>query len=375
MKKIIVILLVLICHSLNAQSLINGDFTAISGSYANANAQLDFNVGEGVIGNLISPNSMLTIGTLQPEYVLNVIPTTQIRTVDCGKLNLSPDAQIAAIPVVGASLYHFEFKEVLSGNVYSQRITSSFVISPNMTMPVLQWNQQYLVRVKVFMNGQWGEFGNSCTIGLMQDPVITGIALTSIRSQYCNIPNTSIATTIVCNPVSMANRYEFKFTNTQNGNISFYQSLTTSCPLSLVNPILNTGSNYIVQVRAKVYTTWGIFGSNCNININAPQIANREEEIASNLEQEIYIDKINLDAKLSVYPNPFYEQTNLFFESNINEAAIFYIHDLQGKLISRFTGFTNNVIPISIELMHGSYILSGITNSGLQLHEKILKIN
>lgn len=377
MKKYIVALCLLSGQLLQAQSLSPGAFASIAGYYSNANAQLEFNVGESVIGTFVNSNVMMTNGTLQPEFLATTIPTTQLRAIDCGKLNLSPDAQIAAIPIPGATLYHFEFKEATTGNFYGQRITTNVVISPSMVLPALLWNQQYLVRIKVFVNGQWGEFGASCMIGLMQDPAIAGISLTEIRTQYCNTPSSSIASTIVCNPVTMANRYEFKFTNSQNGNVHFYQSLTTACPLSTVAPSLIVGANYQVQVRARVYTTWGNFGSNCSVNTVAPQVANREE-IGSD-EHEVESVQLN-DAntvikKLSSYPNPFNAHTNLLFESSFNEEVIFKIFNLQGQLFHTFIGLTNVPEQLICELKAGSYMVIAITNSGLQHQTKILKVN
>ena len=377
MKNFFAILLIFSVKLIQAQSFSPAGFASLAGYFSNANAQLEFNVGENVIGSFSNSNILTTNGTLQPEFNFNTIPTTQLRAIDCGKLNLTPDAQIAAIAVPGATLYHFEFQDADTGNFYGQKITSNIVISPSLVQPALQWNQQYVVRIKVFINGQWGNFGTSCTIGLMQDPAITGIPLTNIRNQYCNNTSNSLASTIVCNPVSMANRYEFKFTNSLNGNVHFFQSLTTSCPLSLVTPALLSGVNYIVQVRAKVYTTWGNFGTNCSITLTTPQAGNKEEisETENTEETDDFANNIPLIEKFTSYPNPFNEQTNLLFECETNENVSFKIYDMQGKLVYTITGVTNQPQQLLFDLNSGSYIVIATTNSGIQQQTKILKVN
>jgi hypothetical protein len=379
MKKTLPLIIGLICHLAKAQSLSPAGFASLAGSYSNSNAQLDFNLGESVIGALSNTTNFLTNGTIQPQFLSNAIPLTQLRSIDCGKLNLSPDAQIIAVSVPNAMLYHFEFKDASTGLLYGQRITSTNVITPNMVQPALLWNQQYLVRVKVMLGGQWGEFGNPCTIGLMQDPSITGVPITVVRTQYCNLSGIALNANIVCNPVSMANRYEFKFTNTQNGNVHFYQSLTTTCPLSMLSPPLIAGVNYQVQVRAKVYTTWGNYGNSCNMNTITPQAAGREELF---VEPDTLIDEFlpenSLEygyAKLTIYPNPFNDEANILIETLDDELTNFYLYDLTGRLVNSINGISNHPVQIDNSIIPGAYVIIAITNSGKQQSTKILKIN
>jgi hypothetical protein len=40
------------------------------------------------------------------------VPSTQLRAIDCGKINLTPVAQIACITVPGANLYQWEFRDI-----------------------------------------------------------------------------------------------------------------------------------------------------------------------------------------------------------------------------------------------------------------------
>lgn len=380
MKKILLILSCFIVQVIKAQSLSPGGFASLAGSFQNANAQIDFNFGESVIGALSNTSNMLTNGTIQPDWISNAIPLTQLRSIDCGKLNLSPDAQFMAVVVPGASLYQFEFRDIASGLVYGQRITTTQVITPSMVQPALQWNQQYLVRVRVMIGGIWGEYGNTCTIGVMQDPNITGVPFTQVRSQYCNNPNISLMSSIVCNPVSMANRYEFKFTNSQNGAIHTLQSLTTICQLSAISPVLSAGVNYQVQVRARVYTTWGNFGNTCNLNISAANIAYREENFSlndDNTSGNLIDDFINTKPyyKLTVYPNPFNEYTTLLFETPQAEIINYSVTDFQGRIICAGNGYSNRPEPLMYNLLPGTYLLIAFSESGIQQTSKIIKIN
>jgi hypothetical protein len=235
------------------------------------------------------------------------------------------------------------------------------------------------VRVKVYVGGQWGEFGTSCTIGLMQNPAITGVPSTNVRTQYCNNPTINLLSTIVCNPVTMGNSYEFKFTNSQNGTIHNYVSLGTSCQLSQVNPPLLAGVNYQVQIRARVYTTWGNYSSNCSITPAIPQNNNREEaelenDSPENGDEETFIN-LSLSNKLIAYPNPFNEHTDLLFESPIDERVKFAIYDLQGRIIHALNGLSNIPEKLNYTLIPGSYLLVATSENGTQHTTQILKIN
>lgn len=379
MKSLLIIINCILWQQINAQSLSPGGFASIAGSFTNADAQLDFNFGESVIGSLANTANMLTNGTLQPDFTSNNIPFTQLRPVDCGKMNLSPDAQIHAIAVSGASLYHFEFRDATTGILYGQRVTTTNIITPLMVQPALLWNQQCLLRIKAFVAGQWGEFGASCNIGMMQDPAITGLPTIAIRPQYCNNPNITLNSNVVCNPIGMGNRYEFKFTNTQNGATHFYLSLTNTCPLAQVIPNLNTGVTYHVQVRGRVYTTWSNYGPICNITPNVPQAGNKEENFTANDSTELfYHDEDSLVmavAKLIAYPNPFEVQTIVLMETDLDEPTQFSIYDMQGRLIYKINGFSNQPEILDFNFVAGSYLIRATTNSGIQLTSKILKIN
>ena len=87
MKSLLIIINCILWQQINAQSLSPGGFASIAGSFTNADAQLDFNFGESVIGSLANTANMLTNGTLQPDFTSNNIPFTQLRPVDCGKMN------------------------------------------------------------------------------------------------------------------------------------------------------------------------------------------------------------------------------------------------------------------------------------------------
>jgi hypothetical protein len=379
MKSLLIIINCILWQQINAQSLSPGGFASVAGSFTNADAQLDFNFGESVIGSLSNTANMLTNGTLQPDFTSNNIPFTQLRPVDCGKMNLSPDAQIHALAVTGASLYHFEFRDATTGILFGQRITTTNVITPLMVQPALLWNQQYLVRIKAFVAGQWGEFGASCNIGMMQDPAITGLPTISIRPQYCNNPNITLNSNIVCNPIGMGNRYEFKFTNTQNGATHLYLSLTNTCPLPQVIPTLTSGVTYQVQVRGRVYTTWSNYGPICNVTPIAPQAGNKEEIFATNDSTDYsYSDENSITkiaSNLITYPNPFEVQTNILMETDLDEPTQFSIYDMQGRLIYKINGFSNQPEILDFNFVAGSYLIRATTNSGIQLTSKILKIN
>ena len=125
------------------------------------------------------------------------VPTTQLRPIDCGKINLTPPAQIVCLPVASANLYQWEFRDINTNAIVGTKNTSGIVFAPNM-VNFLQFNTQYKVAVRARVGITFGTFGPTCTIGLMENPAITGVPPTSLRPQFCNSNNLMLTSTVAC---------------------------------------------------------------------------------------------------------------------------------------------------------------------------------
>jgi hypothetical protein len=106
-----------------------------------------------------------TIGFICDPNVCGV-PTTALRTGDCGKLNFNFSTGYAvANTVAGATLYEFEITDILTSSIVSTQARTTVNLFFNTISPALQSNKQYSIRVRATISGVVGNYGSACTIG------------------------------------------------------------------------------------------------------------------------------------------------------------------------------------------------------------------
>ena len=71
--------------------------------------------------------TMLAFFGIQASYAQ--VPNTQLRAIDCGKINLSPVAQIACLPVASANLYQWEFRDINTNAIVGTKNTNGAVFA------------------------------------------------------------------------------------------------------------------------------------------------------------------------------------------------------------------------------------------------------
>jgi hypothetical protein len=101
-----------------------------------------------------------------PDPALGV-PSTQLRSVDCGKLTFTLTSNMAANQVAGATQYEFEFRDVNTNAVVATRLQTSATLNIANVSPALQAGTQYNVRVRAYINAFVGSYGPTCLIGIV----------------------------------------------------------------------------------------------------------------------------------------------------------------------------------------------------------------
>ena len=122
----------------------------------------------------IVPNVVTDFGSICEIGLINqptqqTVPLTELRTQDCGKLNYryNNNNRLVANSVFQAIAYEFEFKNPNNGNVVATKVVANPVCFLNTVSPALPFPAQYNVRVRVLYGGVWGNYGNSCLIGII----------------------------------------------------------------------------------------------------------------------------------------------------------------------------------------------------------------
>jgi hypothetical protein len=108
-----------------------------------------------------------TIGIIQ-DPAIGGVPTTQLRSQDCGKLNyrINADNRLITTTVSGAIQYEFEFSLVGSGTVVANVLRPNTVLFLNTMVPTLAFGQ-YNVRTRARIGTTWGAFGPVCLIQII----------------------------------------------------------------------------------------------------------------------------------------------------------------------------------------------------------------
>ncbi|MES2837940.1 MAG: T9SS type A sorting domain-containing protein [Bacteroidota bacterium] len=198
-----------------------------------------------------SPDPMFDLAFI--TYVIPSGPTTQLST-SCGATGLLKNSIIYANAIPGAGKYKFNFsngQSFTTGN-YSPRMSLTSISG-------LQYGQTYGVTVQAYVGGVLTSAGNSCDITLAAFPT------TQLSTLSCNATGLTPTSTIYCNAVSGATKYQFVF----NGVTSY--TTTNDSPRMALNSIsgLQYGQTYAVTVKAYAGGVWGTVGSSCDITMAA----------------------------------------------------------------------------------------------------------
>ncbi len=297
------------------------------------------------------------------------IPYTKLRNEDCGISTTSLSQQLFCDFVAGTQNYQWEFSnsemgfyQIVNRGSNSVNFTLGWVMG-------IQYGKTYEVRVRANVGGEWGNFGNVCTVSL-----IYPIPVTKVRFADCGIILSSLAQNIFCDAVSGASDYQWEISNS-NLNFSSVMNRAAASTNFQFGWISNIQyqTTYDVRVRAKVAGEWAEFASVCQITTpNAPmnpRIGNSGNE--KNKEEENNIAE--KETKFSVYPNPNNGNFNLKISAPLNSGMKMEklkIYNLLGEIVYSDQLPTTNY-QLSTNLQSGIYILN-VFAEGKNYTEKII---
>jgi hypothetical protein len=194
------------------------------------------------------------------------VPLTQVRAQFCNTSGYVLSNVISCDVAAGSSNYRWQFtpqggsplpEYTRGSNNYNVRL--SWVSG-------IQLGTTYEVRVKAFVNGQWGEYGPMCTI-----TTSSVVPLTEVHPNFTpNFANTNSAyvlcNIVVANSVAGAEAFGWELTGP---NTLFAETPSYNLALSSVTGIqLNT--TYQVRVRILMSGVWGAYGPPKPINLGMP---------------------------------------------------------------------------------------------------------
>ncbi len=300
------------------------------------------------------------------------VPVTQMNNGVCGTLNYVRTSAIGCLAVAGATQYEWQFSNT-SGVFATKTTTTNFVLLHGVT-PALNWGTNWNVKVRAKIGTNVGPYSTDCTIGIMPDPSTNGVPQTQLRTQDCNRLNYRINNNnrIIANPVAGAIQYEFEFSSAITGlvvatKLEQYNVLY----LHTVTPSLAYPAQYNVRVRARIASTWGVYGTPCLIGV----IGFNRDEANTVEETEMISNEINVEAyfEMNVFPNPFNEQATLNIHSSNDKQVNVEVFDMVGNIVWKQNVPSNTHVNFGVELAQGTYIVKAMNQNGGQAMFRFIK--
>ena len=303
-----------------------------------------------------------------PDPAINGVPSTKLRTSDCGKLNFGLSGFTLADAVSGAVEYEFEIRNNVTNAFIANKIQASNGLTFT-TVPAFTWGTQYKVSVRARISTTWGTFGTPCTIGFICNPAICGVPTTALRTSDCGRLNLNFSTgLVVATTVNGANLYEFEITDLTTNALTVAQRTTMYLVFNTVVPAMQNNRQYSIRVRASISGVAGTYGNACTIGFVSGSREGMEE--VEMITDEIMHENI---FSMNVYPNPFNQQANLFIQSSNNDKVQVQIIDMMGNLVWNEQVNTNENIFIGIEFAKGTYLVKVYDKNGNEQIERIIK--
>jgi hypothetical protein len=247
--------------------------------------------------------------------------------------------------IYAAEMFEWE----LDGPTFHEVTSPSYFIKLG-SIPGLQMNTIYNVRVRVRVDGQWGMYDT-------QLPVQIGTpANTQLIASQCGSTralNQGVAAINVCG----ASSYTFRFQHGSEAERIVVRPGYT-CPLWQVQPPLTPGQTYSVSIKVTQGGVDGDYSTACDVTIAGP--------VAEGLADDILVSKVVAQGALGIYPNPNAGSEVRVELNGIEDGAHnveVTIYDIYGKLMTRDVfghqgSQLSRLVRFETELATGMYLVN-----------------
>ena len=206
-------------------------------------------------------------------FVISPLPVSQVESTQCNSAISNLNTPVYANSVPGSEAYTFELTNQTTLAVEEFEKSSGLIRAFSMNdFPVsfADYSTTYSVRVKVKVNGTYGDYGVSCEITTPSAP------LTQLEN-HCNTSIPFLNTSLCAETVASATGYRYEVTDGTNTTV-VTPNMTTSHCLVLMPVGWSTysgspasiswvtyGMTVDVRVSAFIDGAWGAYGPVCQI--------------------------------------------------------------------------------------------------------------
>jgi len=329
---------------------------AILWSNGNNSAQLE-NAAAGTYSVTVSDANGCTISASAViSYDCEVpVPPTQLMQEYCNTSDFAMTGTVACDAVEGADQYMWRVSTP-TGTILVDEFTNDVYFSMA-NVPNLEYNSTYVVGIKARVNGNWGPFGNYCSVTTES----LNLPTSGIVEADCGTTITSWGSSIEAIALEGVLNYEWHIT----GNDYDWTAFTADPSLDIVSAMqLTAGETYEVSVRCAfgdgIFTEWS---AACTFTIA----------------MELPVEENEMNAlSFNLYPNPnngtmIYIQW--FDNANRPENLELTIRDAAGKTVQQktITSGQSGILDINFDttLSSGFYVVT-LKNDYNRVEKKML---
>ena len=305
-------------------------------------------------GSGCSASAQLTI----PYDCPDVLPTTQLVSNHCNQTDFALAEVLRCNAVEGAEMYLWNFSDVIGVTLeeaYTMGNNNTFMLSE---LDYLTYGDVFNVKLKTQKDGEWGEWGNTCSVAILETPPAI-----SIIEADCTAEIVTLGYTIQAENNSGADEFEW-MVNSESGSQNYYtyvQQITINEDM-----YIEPNSDFSIQLRARYGDVWSEYGDECFFNLQVIDNVESREESA--------------EAQISIYPNPNLGNEfsinieNLIQGNNVLDIAVY---DSNGRLVKVWSEELNGSTQISKtysfdnKLSTGMYLVQ-VDSAGRMYQQKLI---
>ncbi|MGV3460441.1 MAG: choice-of-anchor Q domain-containing protein [Flavobacterium sp.] len=260
----------------------------------------------------------------------------------CGITTTNLKTVIYANGILQATGYRFRINDGSTDYVLT-RTQRYFLVSQ---IPGYTYSATYTVNVAALVNGNWTDYGPSCSITTPDAP------LTQIAAVQCGAFVPSLATNIKIIAVNRAQGYRLRVTNGVQEQILDRPSASFRLNM-LASRAYNT--TYTVEIAVKVNGDYGPYGPACTITA----LNNTSRPGGGELTINAAASKNVAGAiTLTSFPNPYTESFTIEMNTQSQDKISIRVFDMNGRLVENLTTAPDELASQKL----GRSLASGIYN-------------
>ncbi len=289
---------------------------------------LSATTGSVVVANPSSTTAYSVTGTTNgcsntKTFTVSVTPVvgpTNLQPAYCGITENVINLTLYCVAVGGATNYSYQLQDISTGQYYYYVRGSNATTFLMNWVPQVTYGKTYSIKVAAYVSGAWTAYGTACNVTTPAWPN------NMLQPSSCNITETSLTQLLYCYTVTAASNYRYELTDQSTSQVTTYTRGNSINNFQMDLAGAAYGKTYGVKVASYVGTTWGPYGTSCNVTTPSAPTASL---------QAVYCGTTQTAFNQTIYCTTVTGATNYSWELKDNSTNTYYYY-LRGNNINNF---------------------------------------